>query len=73
MRCAFKPPMVNDTINHIRAALKLPGVTKKGLAAKAGLHPNTLLGCENDGWNPTASTLRALEPHLPPLDNGEVE
>lgn len=57
--------MVNDTIEQLRRALRLPGFTKKGLAEKAGLHPNTLLGCESDDWNPTAKTLRAIEPHLP--------
>lgn len=57
--------MVTDTIERLRAALKLPGFTKKGLAAKANIHPNTLLGCESDEWNPTANTLKSIEPHLP--------
>lgn len=57
--------MVTDTIQRLRAALKLPGFTKKGLAEKAGIHANTLLGCESDDWNPTANTLKAIEPHLP--------
>jgi hypothetical protein len=62
---AFVPIMVTDTIEQLRRALKMPGFTKKGLAELAGLHPNTLLGCELDDWNPTANTLRAIEPHLP--------
>lgn len=57
--------MVTDTIEQLRRALKTPGFTKKALAEKAGLHPNTLLGCEQEDWNPTANTLRAIEPHLP--------
>mgnify|MGYP000235821019 CR=1 FL=1 len=57
--------MVTDTIEQLRAALKRPGFTKKALAAKANLHPNTLLGCEKDSWNPQASTLKAIEPFLP--------
>lgn len=60
--------MVTDTIKRLRAALKKPGITKRLLAEKAGLHHNTLLGCEADEWNPKASTLMALEPHLPELD-----
>lgn len=59
------PVMVSGTIERIRAHLRLPGVTKKGLAERAGLHPNTLQGVESDGWNPTAATLIALEAQLP--------
>lgn len=57
--------MVTETIARLRAALKRPGFTKKELARRASIHPNTLLGCESDEWNPTANTLKALEPHLP--------
>jgi transcriptional regulator with XRE-family HTH domain len=59
--------MVISTIERIRDHLKSPGVTKKGLAEKAGLHPNTLQGIEDTGWNPSAATLIALERHLPPV------
>jgi DNA-binding XRE family transcriptional regulator len=64
-RYAFSVVMAIDTVQRLRAALKLPGITKKALAQKAGLHANTLLGCESDDWNPTLNTLKALEPHLP--------
>jgi transcriptional regulator with XRE-family HTH domain len=57
--------MVTDTIQRLRSALKRPGFTKKDLARRAGIHANTLLGCESDEWNPTANTLKAIEPHLP--------
>lgn len=57
--------MVTNTIERIRAYLKLRGVTKKALAEKAGLHPNTLQGVEDAGWNPSAATLIAIERHLP--------
>lgn len=57
--------MVSSTIERVRAYLKTPGVTKKGLAEQAGLHPNTLQGIESTAWNPTASTLIALEAQLP--------
>ncbi len=58
--------MITNMIERLRAALKQPGFTKRGLAEDAGIHPNTLLGCENDGWNPTLETLKKIEPHLPP-------
>lgn len=63
--------MVSSTIDRIRAYLKLPGVTKKGLAEQAGLHPNTLHGVEHQSWNPTAATLLALEAQLPPLSGAD--
>jgi hypothetical protein len=59
--------MVISTIERIRAHLKLPGVTKKGFAEQAGLHPNTLQGIDETGWNPSAATMIALERQLPPL------
>ncbi len=69
LKYAFMLGMVNDTIDHIRATLKMPGFTKTGLAKLAGLHPNTLLGADDDSWNPTAATLKAVEPHLPPVQS----
>lgn len=56
--------MVTDLIERIRAALRKKGVTAVDLAYSAKLHRNTLSGVERDDWNPTASTLRALEPHI---------
>ena len=60
--------MVDDIVTRLRAALQAPGFTKRALAAKAGLHHNTLLGCEKPDWNPTLATLRAIEPHLPEVE-----
>lgn len=60
--------MVTDMLHRIRSYLATPGVTKAGLATKAGLHPNTLRDADQEGWNPTAATLKALEPHLPDVD-----
>lgn len=57
--------MVTDLLERLRGALKTPGFTKAELAKRAGIHRNTLLGCERDDWNPTADTLKAIEPHLP--------
>lgn len=59
--------MVTDILHRVRSHLAMPGVTKAGLAIKAGLHPNTLRDADQESWNPTAATLRALEPHLPPV------
>lgn len=57
---------ITDISARVRYALK-KGETPGGLAQKAGLHRNTLYGCEADGWNPTLQTLLKLEPHLPKL------
>lgn len=57
--------MVSDTIERIRAYVRQSGVTKKGLAEAAGLHPNTLQGIDDPDWNPSAATLIALEARLP--------
>lgn len=66
--------MVSASIERIRAHLKRPGVTKKGLADKAGLHPNTLQGIEDASWNPSATTLIALERQIPtPADATSVD
>ncbi|API58078.1 hypothetical protein BSL82_01180 [Tardibacter chloracetimidivorans] len=56
--------MVSETIHAVRALLREPGVTRAGLAIAAGLHPNTLRDVEAEGWNPTASTLLALESYM---------
>lgn len=60
--------MVTDMLHRIRSYLSVPGVTKAGLATKAGLHPNTLRDADHEGWNPTAATLKAIEPHIPPAE-----
>ena len=61
--------MIDDTISRIREHLQQPGVTKTGLAAAAGLHPNTLLGMDRPNWNPTAETLRKLEDAISPPES----
>lgn len=57
---------LSDIPARVRHALK-QGETPSGLAKKAGLHRNTLYGCEGEGWNPTLTTLTKLAPYLPPL------
>lgn len=55
---------ITDIPARVRHALK-QGETPSSLAKKAGLHRNTLYGCESEGWNPTLQTLQKLAPHLP--------
>lgn len=63
--------MVTDFIERVRAALKQKGVTARGVAHKAGLHRNTLSGIDREDWNPTATVLKALEPHIEAIEAGE--
>lgn len=65
--------MVTDFIERVRAALKHKGVTAAGLAKKAGLHRNTLYGADKESWNPTATVLKALEPHIELIEQGQWE
>lgn len=57
---------ITDIPQRVRYAIQ-QGETPSGLARKAGLHRNTLYGCEREGWNPTLETLSKLAPHLPEL------
>lgn len=63
--------MVTDILERVRAALHQEGVTAGGLATKAGLHRNTLYAADRPDWNPTASVLKALEPHIVAIERGE--
>ena len=55
-------------IERVRAAIESQAETRQGLARKAGLHRNSLNGCERDDWNPSWKTLQAVEPHLPIIE-----
>lgn len=66
MRC-----MITDFIERVRAAVKQKGVTARGLAQKAGLHRNTLCNIDREDWNPTATVLKALEPHIEAIERGD--
>lgn len=44
----------------IRVALAGRIVTKANLARRAGIHPNSLNGCESATWSPRWDTLKAL-------------
>ncbi len=60
---------MTDIPTRLREALKQPGFTKKGLAERAGIHRMTLQGCDSEDWNPKWSTLQAIEPFLPKIEN----
>ncbi|HVR91809.1 MAG TPA: 3,4-dihydroxy-2-butanone-4-phosphate synthase [Novosphingobium sp.] len=53
--------MSTNLIDRIRHLVTEGGMSRAGLARAAGLHANTLRDCTEDGWNPTAETLRKLE------------
>lgn len=45
---------------EVRRLFAASGLTKKDLAERAGLHPNTLRHMDDDDWSPTWKTLSAL-------------
>jgi 3,4-dihydroxy 2-butanone 4-phosphate synthase / GTP cyclohydrolase II len=56
--------MSSNLIDRVRRLVNEGGMSRAGLARAAGLHANTLRDCTEDGWNPTAETLRKLESFL---------
>jgi DNA-binding XRE family transcriptional regulator len=55
---------------RVRHALQ-HGESPASLATKAGLHRNTLYGCEGDRWNPTFETLKKLAAIFSDEDDSE--
>jgi 3,4-dihydroxy 2-butanone 4-phosphate synthase/GTP cyclohydrolase II len=53
--------MSTNIIERVRRLVTDGGMSRAGLARAAGLHANTLRDCTEEGWNPTADTLRKLE------------
>jgi 3,4-dihydroxy 2-butanone 4-phosphate synthase/GTP cyclohydrolase II len=53
--------MSESLIARLRDLVASGEETKAGMARAAGLHPNSLRALDEDGWNPTADTLRKLE------------
>ncbi len=47
-------------------------MSRAGLARAAGLHSNTLRECTDEGWNPTADTMRKLEQFMSDNDEAPV-
>jgi len=64
--------MSTNLIDRVRRLVNEGGMSRAGLARAAGLHANTLRDCTEDGWNPTAETLRKLEAFLWDADESPV-
>jgi 3,4-dihydroxy 2-butanone 4-phosphate synthase/GTP cyclohydrolase II len=64
--------MNTSIITRVRELVTSGGMTRAGLARAAGLHPNTLRDCTEEGWNPTAETLAKLEAFLAAHDDRPV-
>lgn len=61
--------MVDAALQRVRRILNLPGITPAGLAKRAKLHANSLYSAQSDDWNPSAKTLKALEPVLDEIEH----
>lgn len=55
---------LRNLVGLVRSHIACRGVTRSAFAVQCGLHPNTLLHCERDDWNPSLSTLRAVEEYF---------
>ena len=62
--------MTTTLIDRVRRLVNDGGMSRAGLARAAGLHSNTLRECTDEGWNPTADTMRKLEQFM--ADNDEA-
>ncbi len=64
--------MSTTLIDRVRRLVNDGGMSRAGLARAAGLHSNTLRECTDDGWNPTADTMRKLEQFMSDNDEAPV-
>ena len=64
--------MSTNLIDRVRRLVTDGGMSRAGLARAAGLHSNTLRECTDDGWNPTADTMRKLEQFMSDNDEAPV-
>ena len=64
--------MTTNLIDRVRRLVNDGGMSRAGLARAAGLHSNTLRECTDDGWNPTADTMRKLEQFMSDNDEAPV-
>ena len=64
--------MSTNLIDRVRRLVNDGGMSRAGLARAAGLHSNTLRECTDDGWNPTADTMRKLEQFMSDNDEAPV-
>lgn len=60
---------IDALISEVRDRVLSSGITKRDLAARAGLHVNTMIGIDKPGWNPTVETIRKLERAIPVTSN----
>lgn len=61
LRAMPKRETVADLITRIREYRRTASLSPGQLAARIGLDRKALADIDADGWNPKASTLRALE------------
>ncbi len=59
------PARIEQVLDRIRAFRRAAGLSKRGLAERAGLSNAGLVGMDRDDWSPQADTLRAIEECLP--------
>ena len=64
--------MSTNLIDRVRRLVNDGGMSRAGLARAAGLHSNTLRECTDNGWNPTADTMRKLEQFMSDNDEAPV-
>tara|TARA_R110000868_G_scaffold109725_2_gene297991 strand:- start:368 stop:652 length:285 start_codon:yes stop_codon:yes gene_type:complete len=55
---------ITKEIRRTQQAIRDGHVSQRELARLAGIRDTTLVGCLDDGWNPTARTLTALSSAL---------
>lgn len=59
------PAKIEQVLARIRAFRAAAGLSKRGLADRAGLSNAGLVGMDRPDWSPQADTLRAIEGILP--------
>lgn len=64
--------MLISTQDRVRQIVTDGSMTCSRLARAAGLHANTLRGCTEPGWNPSAETLVKLDSFLSTNDDRRV-
>ena len=64
--------MIEDVPGRVRALVDSGKLSKSGLARAAGLHANTLRGCDAPNWNPTSDTLEKLRRFLDQNEDAPV-
>ncbi|WP_205700602.1 3,4-dihydroxy-2-butanone-4-phosphate synthase [Croceicoccus sediminis] len=63
---------ITTTQERIRTLVLKGQMSRSAIARAAGLHPNSLRDCTEDGWNPTSDTLAKLDAFLRDNDDRPV-